>query len=162
MGAIKKNRYASVEPTRLTAQKTREVFGQLPADTTVVSIENGMGLAYDQKAGKVTYTTAGAGACLVMNEIILPDPNRQQASDFIMINKADAPVYPRLYALHVGDTFITNAVMDDCTKGIVCIAGPQGYWQKGNGTVEVTVIDDKAVLPTGETGVKFVVTKAEA
>lgn len=162
MAKFAKIGYGQVEPNRLTAQKTREVFGQLPADAAIKVIENGMGLVYDQKDGKVKFSADGSGVCLVMNEIVLTDPMHQQACDYAMSN-ANGTAYPRLYALHVGDTFTTNTVMDDCVKGVACMAGADGYWKKSAGTaaVEATVID-VTTLPDGQKAVKFVVTKAEA
>ena len=45
--------YGQLEPNRLTAQTTKEVYAQLPADSSLTVIENGMALVYDQVAQNV-------------------------------------------------------------------------------------------------------------
>lgn len=178
---INKVGYGQVEPNRLTAQKTREVFSQLPADDTIKTIENGMFLVYDQVRGKVVKPTAvGAKACLVMNEIILEDDHYQADSDYVMKPFAGTDyqpamkAYPRLYAMHVGDTFTTNMIKTESGKlpaaGDKFVVGTDGVLEPiakdGTTTYEMifAVVKEEEsktkCLPDGQQAVKLTVTKA--
>lgn len=179
---IDKVGYGQVEPNRLTAQKTREVFAQLPADDSIKTIENGMFLVYDQVQGKVVKPSAvGAKACLVMNEIILEDDRYQADSDYVMTpyeatNYQPAmKAYPRLYAMHVGDAFTTNLIKTDAggttlpSAGDKFIVGTDGVLEPigaNEGTSEmifavVAKEDGKTnCLPDGQQAVKLTVIKA--
>lgn len=179
---IDKVGYGQVEPNRLTAQKTREVFSQLPADDAITTIENGMFLVYDQVQGKVVKPGAeGAKACLVMNEIILEDESYQADSDYVMKPFAGTnyqpamKAYPRLYAMHVGDTFTTNLIKTDAggttlpNAGDKFIVGTDGILEpvgEHEATSEmifavVAKEDGKTNrLPDGQQAVKLVVIKA--
>lgn len=173
---MKKDGYAQLEPNRLSAQKTKEIFGQLPLDDAVTLCEQGMALVYDEVAGKVTLPKTGKKVCLVYNEFILEDERKQQDKDFAIKNRAENErqtankAYPRLYGLHVGDTFHTNAVMLDnaeaeVTAGDVFVAdATTGYWVKSTDEGAAEPINLKVVknstMPDGQRGIKFVVSKA--
>lgn len=175
--------YAQVEPNRLTAQKTREIFSQLPADSAIAIIENGMFLYYDESANKVTLPKKNGGfAQLVMNEIILADERYQKDSDYVMAAaaatdyQASQAAYPRLYGMHVGDSFTTNAV-ELTTAGVMPVAGDQfivdattGYLMPIGATaaadcdmifqVPTVVVGKTDCLADGQAAVKFVCIKA--
>lgn len=178
--ALTKVGYAQVEPNRLTAQKTREVYAQLPADSAITKIENGMFLVYNQAAGKVTLPAKeGARAQLVMNEIILTDERYQADSDYVMTAhpatdyQAAMDAYPRVYAMHVGDSFTTNAV-NLAVKDTLPIAGDKfivgldGYLEPIAAVADAEMIFEVAAavngktntLPDGQAAVKFVCIKA--
>lgn len=181
--ALTKVGYGQVEPNRLTAQKTREVYSQLPAADSITTIENGMFLAYDEVKGQVTLPSAdGASADLVMNEIILSDENYQADSDFVMkahaatANQAAMAAYPRVYAMHVGDTFTSN-VVKTAIKDTAPAAGdkfiveatsgyliPIGTVTEANAAMIFEAVKPVAgktdKLPDGQMAVKFVCVKA--
>lgn len=169
MAHMEKVGYGQVEPNRLTAQKTKEVFAQLPADASIALIENGMAMIYNQVEGKVTLPVAdGDAACLVMNEIILEDPHYQSDSDFAMIPfvadkyQTAKAAYPRLYALHVGDTFTTNTCVSGLALKDTIVAGTDGYWKKGTSNKLELAVIAKTTMPDGQEAVKLCVTKVNA
>lgn len=174
---MEKTGYGQLEPNRLSAQTTKEVYAQLPADSTIAAIENGMAMVYDQVTGKVKFpATIGKGLVrLVYNEVILEDERYQADCDYVMIAKKETPyqaaieAYPRVYGLHVGDTFTTNTVkIEDTYKGgtpvpagTKFVADVDGYWTQ---TSEVSTADvvvecvKDYTLPDGQRALKLVVT----
>lgn len=172
---MKKEGYGQVEPNRLSAQLSKEVCAQLPADSALTVIENGMALVYDQAAGKVRLVNNAEKdmVCLVMNEIILEDERYQEDKDFAQLNRPETKhqtaiaAYPRVYGLHVGDTFTTNTIMvadqeTPLTAGAKYVAGTNGYWEpvsgETNARVVLAVVKDYT-MPDGQRGIKFVVEK---
>lgn len=166
--------YGQLEPNRLTAQTTKEIYAQLPADSSLTVIENGMALIYDQVAQKVKAPSAkGKGLVgLVYNEIILEDERYQQDCDYAMMAKKATPyqvameAYPRIYGLHVGDTFTTNTVkIDDgstpVTKGAKFVADTDGYWVQTSDVSGAQVVAECVkdyMLPDGQRALKLVIT----
>ena len=174
---MKKVGYGQLEPNRLTAQTTKEIYAQLPADSALAVIENGMALIYDQVAQKVKAPSAkGKGLVgLVYNEIILEDERYQQDSDYAMMSKKETPyqvamdAYPRIYGLHVGDTFTTNTVkIDDTYKdstkvpaGTKFVADKDGYWTQAADVAGAQVVAECVkdyTLPDGQRALKLVIT----
>lgn len=170
--------YGQVEPNRLTAQRTKEVYAQLPLDSNMSMAENGMALVYNQVAKKVTpVTTAGEGiVCLVMSEIILEDERYQLDRDFAVFNREETtyqvaiPAYPRLYGLHVGDTFTTNTVKITSTyaetevpAGTSFIADTDGYWAEAEGVEGqlVAQVVSETTMPDGQRGLKLTIVKID-
>ena len=175
--------YGQVEPNRLTAQRTKEVFAQLPAASSIPVIENGMAMVYDQVKGEVRFAKdASEKVCLVMTEINLPDPDHQADSDFAIFHRPETAyqvemkAYPRLFALHKGDTFTTNTVKIDTKHadassspvpaGTLFAVDTDGYWvQVGtpatgyatNTNVQVACVKDYT-LADGQRALKMVVT----
>lgn len=62
--------YGQVEPNHLSAQRTAQIYAQLPADKAIDILENGQFVKYDYKEGLVNFTGAGEWM-LVYNEIKL-------------------------------------------------------------------------------------------
>lgn len=62
--------YGQVEPNHLSAQRTAQIYAQLPADKDINILENGQFVKYDYKEGLVNFTGAGEWM-LVFNEIKL-------------------------------------------------------------------------------------------
>lgn len=62
--------YGQVEPNHLSAQKTRQIYAQLPAAPEINVLENGQFVKYDYANGLVNLTGAGEWM-LVFNEIKL-------------------------------------------------------------------------------------------
>lgn len=62
--------YGQVEPNHLSAQRTAQIYAQLPADKSIDILENGQFVKYDYKEGLVNFTGAGEWM-LVYNEIKL-------------------------------------------------------------------------------------------
>ena len=62
--------YGQVEPNHLSAQRTAQIYAQLPADPAIDVLEQGQFVKYDYAAGLVNFTGAGEWM-LVYNEIKL-------------------------------------------------------------------------------------------
>lgn len=117
MALLTKNGYGQVEPNHLSAQRTAQIYAQLPVDPAITVVENGMFLKYDMAAGEVNTTGAGE-FMLVYNEIKLYDLARQTVKDFALVGDG---VLPRLFKTNVGDIFTTNLV-DLTVKDTVAVA----------------------------------------
>ena len=176
---LKKVGYGQIEPNRINAEFTKQVYAQLPADEALTVIENGMALIYDAVNGKVKpVSEAGKGLVgLVVNEIILEDDRYQQDCDYAMFNREESkyqaaiPAIPRILGLTVGDTFTTNTIKVTSTyesgalpAGTKFIADTDGYWKEFESETEadmdvvLQVVKDYT-MPDGQRGVKFVVSK---
>ena len=59
--------YGQVEPNHLSAQRTAQIYAQLPADPAIEVLEQGQFVKYDYKAGLVNFEGAGEWM-LVYNE----------------------------------------------------------------------------------------------
>ena len=62
--------YGQVEPNHLSAQRTAQIYAQLPAASTIEVLENGQFVKYDYPAGVCDFVGAGEWM-LVFNEIKL-------------------------------------------------------------------------------------------
>ena len=62
--------YGQVEPNHLSAQRTAQIYAQLPADSAINVLEQGQFVKYDYANGLVNFTGAGEWM-LVYNEIKL-------------------------------------------------------------------------------------------
>lgn len=62
--------YGQVEPNHLSAQRTGQIYAQLPADADIDVLENGQFVKYDYRNGVVNFTGAGEWM-LVFNEVKL-------------------------------------------------------------------------------------------
>lgn len=62
--------YGQVEPNHLSAQRTGQIYAQLPAKSDITKLEQGQFVKYDYANGVVDYTGAGEWM-LVFNEIKL-------------------------------------------------------------------------------------------
>lgn len=62
--------YGQVEPNHLSAQRTGQIYAQLPANKDIDVLENGQFVKYDYKTGEVNFTGKGEWM-LVYNEIKL-------------------------------------------------------------------------------------------
>lgn len=116
MALLTKDGYGQVEPNHLSAQRTAQIYAQLPVDPAITVVENGMFLKYDMAAGEVNTTGAGE-FMLVYNEIKLYDLARQTVKDFALVGDG---VVPRLFKTNVGDIFTTNLV-DLTVKDVVAV-----------------------------------------
>lgn len=89
--------YGQVEPNHLSAQRTGQIYAQLPADASIEKLENGQFVKYDYAKGVVDFDGDAKGEwMLVFNEIKLYREN-QLDCEFVM-RKSDynARVYSPL------------------------------------------------------------------
>lgn len=171
--------YGQLEPNRIAAQKTKEIFAQLPAASDLPIIENGMFLVYDLGAGEVRKpATKGEYAQLVMNEINLADERYQEDKDYAMIAHPESKyqvamaAYPRLFNPTIGDTFTTNVFKWDGTNEATAtsligteyttdIDGIIAPVETGDVAQIVFEVVKQYTLPDGQYAIKFAVKKID-
>ena len=130
---MKRVGFGQVEPNHLSAQRTGQIYAQLPADNSINVLENGQFVKYNYKDGKVDFTGKGEWM-LVYNEVKLYDaPWRESYKDFAMIKDNYTPgsdtithnglgpfkgqMTPRLFKTNIGDIFTTNCLEKANTSG---------------------------------------------
>lgn len=129
---IKRVGFGQVEPNHLSAQRTGQIYAQLPAADAVSILENGQFVKYDIASGEVNFTGKGEWM-LVFNEVKLYDDWRETYKDFAMIKDNYTPgsatishsglgpfkgqMTPRVFKTNVGDIYTTNCVGGANTSG---------------------------------------------
>ena len=87
--------YGQVEPIHLSAQRTGQIYGQLPANKNIKILENGQFVKYDYAAangGEVNFTGKGEWM-LVYNEIKLYREHQVDAEFAMLKDNYEARVY---------------------------------------------------------------------
>ena len=110
MANITRIGYGQVEPNHLSAQRTGQIYAQLPAVESIEVLENGQFVKYDYASGKVNFTGEGE-FMLVLNEVKLYD-ERETYKDFAMkkANYVGGVMVPRVFKTNVGDIYTTNMI----------------------------------------------------
>ena len=140
MAKITRIGYGQVEPNHLSAQRTGQVYAQLPADSSIDKLENGQFVKYDYANGKVNFTGEGE-FMLVLNEVKLYD-ERKTCKDFVM-KKEDyvgGVMVPRVFKTNIGDIFTTNMIDPEAeiTAGTTKLTpGENGILTTATGTEEM-------------------------
>lgn len=108
---IKRNGFGQVEPNHLSAQRTGQIYAQLPANKDIEILENGMFAKYDYANNEVNFDGDGE-FMLVLNEVKLYDTLRETYKDFAMKkeNYLNGEMVPRLFKTNVGDIYTTNMI----------------------------------------------------
>lgn len=164
MALLTKIGYGQVEPNHLSAQRTAQIFAQLPAKSTITVLENGTFVKYDYATGECNFTGAGEWM-LVYNEVKLYDKARQSYKDFAQktVDAVDAVITPRVFKTNMGDIFTTNLVelgataFADVTVGAKLTIGATGVLTLGNPTVDgemVWQVVKKTTMPDGQAALK--------
>ena len=84
--------YGQVEPNHLSAQRTGQIYAQLPANAEITVLENGQFAKYDYRNGEVNFTGEGEWM-LVYNEVKVYR-DYQRDCDFAMVkDNYEARVY---------------------------------------------------------------------
>ena len=133
MAKITKIGYGQVEPNHLSAQRTGQIYAQLPADSSIDKLENGQFVKYDYANGKVNFTGEGE-FMLVLNEVKLYD-ERKTCKDFVM-KKEDyvgGVMVPRVFKTNIGDIYTTNMIDPEAE----ITAGTTKLTPKENGILKV-------------------------
>lgn len=114
MATIKKIGYGQVEPNHLSAQRTAQIYAQLPAAKEIEVLENGQYVKYDYKANEVNFEGEGEWM-MVFNEVKLYDGWRETYKDFAMkkSNYTEGVMTPRVIKTNVGDIYTTNCVAEE-------------------------------------------------
>ena len=110
MAKITRIGYGQVEPNHLSAQRTGQIYAQLPAVSTIKVLENGQFVKYDYENNVVNYDGDGE-FMLVLNEVKLYD-ERETYKDFAMKveNYVGGVMVPRVFKTNVGDIYTTNMI----------------------------------------------------
>ena len=87
--------YGQVEPNHLSAQRTAQVYAQLPADPAIEVLEQGQFVKYDYANGLVNFTGAGEWM-LVYNEIKLYREHQLDCEFAMLKGNYQARVYSPL------------------------------------------------------------------
>ena len=112
MATIKRIGFGQVEPNHLSAQRTGQIYAQLPANKDIKVLENGQFVKYDYANNEVNFTGKGEWM-LVFNEVKLYDDAwRESYKDFAMKPDNRGEMYPRLFKTSIGDIFTTNTLED--------------------------------------------------
>ena len=133
MAKITKIGYGQVEPNHLSAQRTGQIYAQLPADSSIDKLENGQFVKYDYASGKVNFTGEGE-YMLVLNEVKLYD-TKETNKDFVMKkeNCVGGVMVPRVFKTNVGDIYTTNMIDPEAE----ITAGTTKLTPKENGILKV-------------------------
>ena len=151
---MKRIGFGQVEPNHLSAQRTGQIYAQLPAAANIAILENGQFAKYDYENGEVNFTGDGEWL-LVFNEVKLYDDFwRESYKDFAMQAKNYTPgsntithggvgplkgqMTPRLFKTNVGDIYTTNCL---------AVANTDGKTEVDMGTI--TLGDELGVASTG-------------
>lgn len=167
MALLTKNGYGQVEPNHLSAQRTGQIYAQLPCDNAIEILENGSFLKYDYAAGKCSVSTAATTGefMLVFNEIKLYEAGHGWKNFAVKKSEmVDGVITPRLFKINDGDIFTTNLVDVTTEKGSrvgkllvptvsnnVAILKEKASPANGD---EVYVIVKETTMPDGQEAVK--------
>ena len=134
MAKITRIGYGQVEPNHLSAQRTGQIYAQLPCDESIEVLENGQFVKYDYPEGKVDLKGKGEWM-LVFNEIKLYDDRKQMYRDFAMKKDecVNGEIVPRVFKTNIGDIYTTNMVDSsvDITEGALLKVGTNGILTTG-------------------------------
>lgn len=160
---IKRDGYGQLEPNHLSAPRTGQVYGQLPANKNITILEQGMFVKYDYAAGECNFGGDGPWM-LVFNEEKLYDEQKQMHKHYAMKAEDfyDGKMYPRCLVPQLGDIMTTNMFADNTSLKVtdVVTPGDDGILAIGTGDVEYTVVKEYT-MPDGQPAVKLQCTKAE-
>lgn len=155
--------YGQVEPNHLSAQRTAQIYAQLPADPAINILEQGQFVKYDYAAGLVNFTGAGEWM-LVYNETKLYREH-QLDCEFAMIkgnyqarvyspldgDKAAEEMYgPTRFLQGRREKWDPTVVNEDGTKGAFVELGEIKFNENGDwaGEGEEGTVPDYSVAST--------------
>lgn len=133
MATISRIGFGQVEPNHLSAQRTAQIYAQLPAKSDIEILENGQYVKYDYANNEVNYTGEGEWM-MVFNEVKLYDDAwRESYKDFAMqkdnytpgsddithngVGPLKGQMVPRVIKTNVGDIYTTNCLELANTSG---------------------------------------------
>lgn len=178
---VKRIGFGQVEPNHLSAQRTAQIYAQLPANADIEILENGQFVKYDYANNEVNFTGAGEWM-LVFNEVKLYDDAwRESYKDFAMQKDNYTPgdsfphagmpdlkgqMVPRVFKTNVGDIYTTNCIGGANVSGKAEFAGievkvgdelspnAEGFLDPaGDGSIVFQVVKEYT-MPDGQPGVK--------
>ena len=118
-----KEGYGQVEPNHLSAQRTGQIYAQLPANADIDMLQNGQFVKYDYKAGEVNFEGKGEWM-LVYNEVKVYR-DYQRDCDFAMIaDNYEARVYSPITGAYEKDEEGNEIVTGPIWTAAVAAADP--------------------------------------
>lgn len=162
MATFAKKGYGQVEPNHLSAQRTAQIYAQLPAKNTITVLENGQYVKYDYANKEVNFTGEGEWM-MVFNEVKLYDAKwRESYKDFAQrtADAVDGIIVPRVIKTNVGDIYTTNCIADGTVSAKEYLAPNATGFLAKQSTKPTTgmvwqVVDDAVTMPDGEPAVKL-------
>lgn len=167
---MKRIGFGQVEPNHLSAQRTGQIYAQLPAhkkagnEDLVASIEvleNGQFVKYDYAKGEVNFTGEGEWM-LVYNEVKLYDGWRETYKDYAMQAKdfTNGVMTPRVFKTNIGDIFTTNTIGDgsanvEVAVGDILCPDAKGYLVKNSDGPMAWQVVKVYTLADGQEAVKI-------
>lgn len=174
---INRKGYGQVEPNHLSAQKTGQIYAQLPAlnsdGTAIAHLEQGQFLKYNYANNRAALDGDGE-YMLVYCEEKLYDERRQMHKDFCLeaSDFSDGKIYPRLFKTNIGDIYTTNTFGGPAAGPDANVAGlnlavseylevdnATGYLKKATtlagATAPVFQVVKEYTMPDGQPGVKI-------
>ena len=159
VSTFEKNGYGQVEPNHLSAQRTAQIYAQLPAKSEIEVLENGQYVKYDYPNNEVNFSGDGEWM-LVYNEEKTYD-EYETRKDYAMTkeNQVRGIIVPRVFKTNIGDIYTTNFVAAGPYKaGDKLIIGDNGVPKKATeDTVEGLVLQvvTNTTMPVGQAAVKL-------
>ena len=158
MAEMKRIGFGQVEPNHLSAQRTSQIYAQLPAASSINVLENGQYVKYDYANGEVNFTGEGEWM-MVFNDVKLYDDRwRETYKDFAMrkenytegsddithsgVGPLKGQMVPRVIKTNIGDIYTTNCLklantdgktevtMEDLSVADKLIVNAKGYLEK--------------------------------
>ena len=164
--------YGQVEPNHLSAQRTGQIYAQLPAASSINVLENGQFVKYDYANGVCDFDGPGEWM-MVFNEVKLyEDFWKETYKDYAMQKKNFTPgdneiehgglgplkgqMVPRVIKTNEGDLYTTNCVGAGNVAGNVEYAGIE--LEVGD-IVGPTTASKGYLVKDGNEGIQFQVVK---
>ena len=128
--------YAQVEPNHLSAQRTGQIYAQLPLADNLSQVENGQFVKYDyanltdEGVADPRVNLSGDGEWMLVFNEVKPYDARETAADYVMDSAAFGRPVPRVFKTNVGDIMTTNAINSnagDITVGKELTVGNDGF-----------------------------------
>ena len=136
--------YGQVEPNHLSAQRTSQIYAQLPADASIDILENGQFVKYDYANGVTNFT--GAGEWMLVYNPVKVSRELEGEADFAMIKTN--------YAAHVYspiDGTSAEVYQGIDYSGVVTPADPYEVDSTNNPYTNVRYTVAPAKMPVGST-----------
>ena len=157
--------YGQVEPNHLSAQRTAQIYAQLPMG--VDQLENGQFAKYNYSANAVNFE-GDSEWMLVYNAVKVYDEDEYEA-DYVMVKPAEGTagtpvigvstdVVPRLFKTNIGDIYTTNAIMVEEPVVGETILAPNAEGCLDTADDEATMkwqVVKVYTMPDGQKGVKI-------
>ena len=130
--------YAQVEPNHLSAQRTGQIYAQLPLADNLSQVENGQFVKYDyanltnEGVADPRVNLSGDGEWMLVFNEVKPYGARETAADYVMDSAAFGRPVPRVFKTNVGDIMTTNAInVAEPAVGNTLIVGEDGFLKAG-------------------------------